>query len=38
MAEDVALGVRSRTFSADAATERFARGLLKRRRKPEPQQ
>lgn len=38
LAEDVAIGVRSRTFNADAATERFAGRLLKRRRKPEPQQ
>jgi hypothetical protein len=38
LAEDVAVGVRSRTFNADAATERFASRLLKRRRKPEPQQ
>ena len=38
MAEDVAVGVRARTFNADAAAERFARRLLKRRTKPEPQQ
>ncbi len=38
MAEDVAIGVRSRTYNADAAAERFARRLLKRRSKPEPQQ
>jgi hypothetical protein len=38
MAEDMALGVRSRTYNADAAAERFARRLLKRRSKPEPQQ
>lgn len=38
MAEDVAIGVRTRTFNADAATERFAGRLMKRRRKPEPQQ
>jgi hypothetical protein len=38
LAEDVAIGVRSRTYNADAATERFAGRLLKRRRKPEPQQ
>jgi hypothetical protein len=35
LADDVAVGVRSRTFVADAAAERFARGLLKRRRPPE---
>jgi hypothetical protein len=38
MAEDVALGVRSRTYDADATAERFARRLLRRRPKPEPQQ
>ena len=38
MAEDVAIGVRSRTYNADATAERFARRLLKRRSKPEPQQ
>ena len=38
MAEDVAVGVRSRTYNADVAAERFARRLLKRRPKPEPQQ
>ena len=38
MAEDVAIGVRSRTYNADAAAERFARRLLKRRSKAEPQQ
>jgi hypothetical protein len=38
MAEDVAVGVRSRTYNADAAAERFARRLLRRRPKPEPQQ
>ena len=37
MAEDVAIGVRSRTYNADAAAERFARRLLRRRPKPEPQ-
>ncbi|MGZ4195869.1 MAG: hypothetical protein ACXVUE_06605 [Solirubrobacteraceae bacterium] len=37
MAEDVAVGVRSRTYNADAAAERFARRLLRRRPKPEPE-
>jgi hypothetical protein len=32
LADDVAVGVRSRTVLADDAAERFARGLLKRRR------
>jgi hypothetical protein len=38
MAEDMAVGVRSRTYNADAAAERFARRLLRRRPKAEPQQ
>jgi hypothetical protein len=38
LADDVAVGVRSRTFVADAAAERFARGLLRRRRRPEAAQ
>jgi hypothetical protein len=38
MAEDVAVGVRSRTYNADETAERFARRLLRRRPKPEPQQ
>jgi hypothetical protein len=35
LADDVAVGVRSRTFAADATAERFARVLLRRRRRPE---
>jgi hypothetical protein len=38
MAEDVAIGVRARTYNADVAAERFARRLLRRRPKPEAQQ
>jgi hypothetical protein len=38
MAEDVAVGIRARTYNADATAERFARRLLKRKAKPEPQQ
>lgn len=38
MAEDVAVGIRARTYNADATAERFARRLLKRRPKAEPQQ
>lgn len=38
MAEDVAVGIRARTYNADARAERLARRLLKRRPKPEPQQ
>jgi hypothetical protein len=38
LADDVAVGVRSRTFVADAAAERFARALIKRRRRPEAAQ
>jgi len=38
MAEDMAVGVRARTYNADAAAERFARRLLRRRPKAEPQQ
>jgi hypothetical protein len=35
LVDDVAVGVRSRTSVADAAAERFARALIKRRRRPE---
>jgi hypothetical protein len=35
LADDMADGVRSRTFVADATAERFARSLLRRRRRPE---
>jgi hypothetical protein len=38
MAEDVAVGIRARTYNADETAERFARRLLRRRPKPEPQQ
>jgi hypothetical protein len=38
LADDVAVGVRSRTFVADAAAERFARALFRRRRGPEAAQ
>jgi hypothetical protein len=35
IAEDVAVGVRTRTVAADDAAERFARALIRRRRRPE---
>jgi hypothetical protein len=35
LADDVAVGVRTRTSVADATAERFARTLLRRRRRPE---
>ncbi|HEY3726986.1 MAG TPA: hypothetical protein VGL51_07425 [Solirubrobacteraceae bacterium] len=35
IAEDVAISVRTRTVAADDAAERFARGLIRRRRRPE---
>jgi hypothetical protein len=38
MAEDVAVGIRARTYNADVTAERLARRLLRRRPKPEPQQ
>jgi hypothetical protein len=38
MAEDVAVGIRARTYNADATAENLARRLLRRRPKPEPQQ
>jgi hypothetical protein len=37
MAEDVAVGVRSRTVVADDAAERFARRLIGRRHRPNPE-
>jgi hypothetical protein len=38
LADDVAVGVRSRTFAADTVAERFARALIRRRRPPEAAQ
>jgi hypothetical protein len=35
LADDVAVGVRSRTYSADETAERFARAVFRRRRRPE---
>jgi hypothetical protein len=35
IAEDVAVSVRTRTVAADDAAERFARALIRRRRRPE---
>ena len=35
LADDVAVGVRSRTYVADETAERFARALFRRRRRPE---
>jgi hypothetical protein len=37
LAGDMAVGVRSRTVVADEAAERFARGLLRRRNRPQTQ-
>jgi hypothetical protein len=38
LADDVAVGVRSRTYAADAVAERFARALIRRRRPPQAAQ